>query len=57
MVNRFAFTGLLTAALSLAACFSSGEEAGTLEQSRSTAVPPIDQRIHAGTETATFALG
>jgi hypothetical protein len=56
-VNRFAFTGLLTAALSLAACFSSGEGAGTLAESGTAERPLIDLRNPAITETATFALG
>ena len=56
-MNRLAYTGVLTAVLSLAACFSSGEEAGTRTESGTAARPPIDMRNPAVTETATFALG
>jgi hypothetical protein len=66
-VNRFAYSGLLAAALAVTACFSSGGEAG--KGAATGGQPPaggagtaaakalIDTRNPAVTETATFGLG
>ena len=64
-MQRLAYTGLLSAALVLASCFSGGGEAGGAYDSAPGSgrapgpanPPPIDQRNPALTETATFALG
>jgi hypothetical protein len=62
-VHRFAYGGVLVAALALSACFSSGDGSGaparTTDLSAAAAVarPPIDAANPAVTETATFGLG
>ena len=64
-MQRFAYTGLLSAALVLASCFSGAVDSGGAYDGAdggtpgpvSASPPPIDQRNPAVTETATFALG
>jgi len=65
-VNRFAYSGLLAAALALTACFSSGGDGGRTSgagnpagggAAPAAAKAPIDARNPAVTETATFGLG
>ena len=61
-MHRLAFTGLLSAILALASCSSGAGRAGATGEASGSgpgaaALPPVDGRNPAITETATFALG
>lgn len=64
-MHRLACAGLLSAVLALVSCFSgagqadAGQAAGDASRGvpGAGAVPPIDRRSPAITQTATFALG